>query len=148
MRVYGHFHAEIKERVWFCEVHDVKLNSKVLPRVFHLKKEPLSVPIRINIILHKQIVLLVGHFLSQVKVSRFEARLKEQSVICGVDFATAILELPQLVPGLGFQFLFVLYLLRGFVNLFGGYGLGADHSDLVGVFRISRIICSYQCLDI
>ena len=57
LRVNTDFHAEIEERVRLCEVHYVECTTHIFPRIFDLKEEPLGVSIRVDVILHQQVVL-------------------------------------------------------------------------------------------
>lgn len=52
LRIDAHFHSKIKQRISFCEVHYIELNGFIFSGVFDLKKEPLSMTISINVILH------------------------------------------------------------------------------------------------
>jgi hypothetical protein len=53
LRINCDLHAVVKQRIWLCEIHQVKSDTHVFPRVFYLKKEPLSMAAGVDIILHK-----------------------------------------------------------------------------------------------
>lgn len=69
LRVYADLHAKIEQRIDFGEVHDVELDGQVLPRVLDLEEEPLRMPIRIDVVLHQEVVLVVAHLLRQIEVA-------------------------------------------------------------------------------
>ena len=71
----------------------------------------------IDVVLHKQIVFYVGHFLSQIQVSGFELRLKYESFVSPIDL-TIFMGL-QAIPSLCFQLLIPFYFLFGFNIFFG-----------------------------
>lgn len=54
-----------------------------LTRIGHTEVEPLRVPPGVHVVLHQQVVLRGGHFLSEVKISTFETRLKNQCAVLG-----------------------------------------------------------------
>lgn len=66
----------------------------------------------IDVVLHKQIVFYVGHFLSQIQVSRFELGLEYESFVPPVDLA--IFVGPQTIASLRFQLFIPFYFLFGF----------------------------------
>ena len=53
LRVNAYFHTVVEQRVRFGVVHYVELNCLILPRIFHLKEEPLSMTCSVNVVLHK-----------------------------------------------------------------------------------------------
>ena len=56
--VDAYFHAKVEETVGLSEIHDVESDIKVLSRILYLEVEPLSVTVGIDVILHKQIILI------------------------------------------------------------------------------------------
>ena len=63
VRVDRDFHTEVEQRVRLCKVHYVKLDRRVLSSILHLEEEPLSMTASVDVVLHKQVVLLVVDFL-------------------------------------------------------------------------------------
>lgn len=58
----------------------------IFPRIFNLEKEPLGMSISIYIILHKQIILTVIHFLSQIEIAWLKATFEQQCLISSIDW--------------------------------------------------------------
>jgi len=52
LTIYGYFHTIIEHRVIFVVIHNVKLNVMGFSSVLNSEIEPLSMTLRINIILH------------------------------------------------------------------------------------------------
>ena len=69
LRVYTNFHAKIEQTIRFGKVHYIESNCQVFPCVLYLVVEPLSMSVGINIILHKQIILIIRHFLRKIKIT-------------------------------------------------------------------------------
>lgn len=53
LRIDTYFHTKIEQRISFCKIHYIKLDGFIFAGVFDLKKEPLSMTISIDIILHE-----------------------------------------------------------------------------------------------
>ena len=64
VRKAEHFHAIVVKRVWLCQIKHIKLDFLTLPRVPNSEEIPLSVSIRVYIVLQNQIILAFRHFCS------------------------------------------------------------------------------------
>ena len=71
--VDGDFHTVVEERVWLRVVQNVELDLHAGASVLNLEEEPLRMALRIDIVLHQQVVLNFRNFLRQVEVATFES---------------------------------------------------------------------------
>lgn len=69
LRVNADLHAVVEHAVLLGVVLHVELDAVTLLRVAHSEEEPLSVALRVDVVLHEQVVLLVGQLLSQEQVA-------------------------------------------------------------------------------
>lgn len=65
-------HAQVKKRVLFGHVNNIKLNGRVLGCIFDTEKEPLRVTLGIDIVLEDQVVHQILALIRAVQVSRLE----------------------------------------------------------------------------
>lgn len=79
--IYAHFHAVVKKAVRLAVIQDVEFHFVVGFRILDTKEEPLSVALRVHIILHEQVILSVRYLLGQIEISTFKATLKNQRLI-------------------------------------------------------------------
>lgn len=63
------FHSKIEQWIWFCKIIYIELHSHSFECIFNLEKEPLSMTVGVNVVLHKQVVLQVWNFLSKIQVA-------------------------------------------------------------------------------
>lgn len=142
--IYADFHSKIEKRIRLREVVYVELNGHALGSILHLEKEPLRVPIGVDVVLHQQVVFVVRDFLRQVEVARLEFGFEEQRLVGWVR--CAIWQSPNPIICFCLQHLFMLDLLPGFVDNFGWWLLD-DADDFVGV-GVSRLVQLNQASDV
>jgi len=63
--VNSNFHAIVEHGVALRVILDIKFDGVAFLSALNTEIKPLSVPFRVNIILHEAIVFLVGNFLRQ-----------------------------------------------------------------------------------
>ena len=83
--------------------------------VFALEEEPLCMSTRVNVILHKQIILAIRNFLSKIEISTLKFWLKKQGLVSSIDFTVG--KFSEFVLGLRFKFSFIVDLLLGLLYL-------------------------------
>ena len=81
LRVARNLHAVVEHGVRFVVIQDVEFHRQPRPRVLHPKVEPLCVPMRVDVILHKTVVFLVAHLRCQEQVPTFKSAFKDQRSI-------------------------------------------------------------------
>jgi hypothetical protein len=71
-----HFHSVVEHAIGLVVVGDVEAHSVTCSCVRHAEKEPLSVTLGVDVILHKAVVFVVADLLRQEQISRLESGLK------------------------------------------------------------------------
>ena len=71
------FHALVEETLGFHQVEHVKLHFLSLPRVLDTEVEPLSVALRIDVILENEVIFSFGLLMRQLKISAFKSALED-----------------------------------------------------------------------
>ena len=74
-------HPVVVERVWLCEVEDVEFYRFAFSGVTDLEEVPLSVAVRVDVVLQNQVVFCITYFNRSQKIARFESRLKDKGFI-------------------------------------------------------------------
>lgn len=75
------FHAELKEGFRLVEIEKIEFDFSLFGEVtFDLEKEPLSVPVGIDIILQYTVVFSIGYFDGKSEVAALKNGVKLQSI--------------------------------------------------------------------
>ena len=75
------FHSVVEHAIGLVVVGDVEAHSVACSCVRHAEKEPLSVTLGVDVILHEAVVFVVADLLRQEQISRLESGLKHQRQI-------------------------------------------------------------------
>lgn len=75
------FHSIIVQWIRFWKIENIELNWLSFRSVSHSEKEPLSVPVRVDIILKNEVVLFIWSFYSKIEVPTFKSWFENKSLI-------------------------------------------------------------------
>ena len=96
LRVASDLHAVVEQAVRLGVVDDVELHGLARSRIHDSEVKPLGVARGVDVVLHHAVVLRVRDFLSQVQVTRFEARFYQKGFVI-VIFKSVYIYVPLLL---------------------------------------------------
>ena len=74
-------HSVIVQRVWLRQVENIEFDSQTFEGVSYSKEVPLSMSIRVDVVLQNEIILIVANFHCCKQISSLKSRLKDESFI-------------------------------------------------------------------
>ena len=96
LTVNWNLHAVVEQAVRLGVVDDVELHGLARSRIHDSEVKPLGVARGVDVVLHQAVVLRVWDFLSQVQVTRFEARFYQKGFVI-VIFKSVYIYVPLLL---------------------------------------------------